>query len=81
MAHPKKGKPKTLTIFDDYARFLSEVDWSVVEANWEDIKAEGSSRDNSPTGLLAQNLVLLGLRSPDWQWNVGATPAGINAIG
>lgn len=81
MEHPKKGQPKTLTIFDDYVKFLSEVDWEIVEANWDAIQSEGSSRDTSPEGLLAQNLIMLGLRSPDWEWDVGETPAGVNAIG
>ncbi len=81
MQHPRKGKPKTLTIFDDYARFLSEVDWDIVETNWDLIHSEGLNRDNSPDGLLAQNLVLLGLRSPEWEWDVGETPAGMNAFG
>lgn len=81
MRRAKKGKRRTLTIFDDYAAFLRDVDWELVDRNWEAIKAEGRARRVDPDSLLADNLVLLGLRKPEWQWNVGETAQGVTAIG
>lgn len=82
MAKPKRGrKRQRLTIFDEYARFLHEADWEQVDLNWNLIAQEDYPRDLSPEGLTAQNLVILGIRSPEWEWNVGETPANVSLLG
>jgi hypothetical protein len=75
------GSRKTLTIFDEYAAVLRDIDWETVNANWDLIAKEGRPVDKSPNGLLATNLVLIGLRKEEWEWDAGATPTGVTAIG
>lgn len=81
LKYAKKGKRRRIDIFSDYAAYLRDVDWDLVEANWIEIRAEGRDRDMSADGKLAEQLELLGLREPEWEWDVGETAQGVTAIG
>jgi hypothetical protein len=45
---------------------------------WRTIMRGLASKDNSARGAKAKALVLLGLRDPDWDWDVGDTPEGVH---
>jgi hypothetical protein len=45
---------------------------------WRTIMRGLASKDNSARGAKARALVLLGLRDPDWDWDVGDTPEGVH---